>query len=359
MRRYYQLWSVLVFLATLGACNASTRGVCEPGETQNCLCIGAGQGVQVCSSEGTTWEPCKGCPDEWAPDLLGDASTAEEKEPDAIVEDTGPDDDKDEATPSPDICSTDCDSLGWECGVVCGEDCGNCPAGVMCANGHCGCEPDCEGKECGDDGCGGKCGYCGNQSQCEDDKCSCSPKCWKVECGDDGCGGSCGSCPAGAKCENAKCVCHLWTDPTSGLMWENPPQGGAKEWSSAKSFCEELALDGYKDWRLPTIGELRTLIRGCPDTEPEGNCQVGDNCLEHQCSLEFCSGCTWMGGPGPEGMYWPDELVLLGAGNHWHWSSSPMGPAGEGYSSVWVAIFAAASLVAESPLVKLPFRCVR
>ncbi len=54
-------------------------------------------------------------------------------------------------------------------------DCGDCPEGQMCeednwAGGICvaegGCEPDCAGKECGDDGCGGTCGTCGEGLEC-------------------------------------------------------------------------------------------------------------------------------------------------------------------------------------------------
>lgn len=73
-----------------------------------------------------------------------------------------------------------------------------------CKEGIClACAPDCEGKECGDDGCGGECGNCpgscscGESGSCEGD-CPCTPVCsdgeYLSECGSDGCGGSCGEC---------------------------------------------------------------------------------------------------------------------------------------------------------------------
>ena len=46
-------------------------------------------------------------------------------------------------------------------GTPCGE------AGWVCLLGQCLlCDPDCQGKECGDDGCGGSCGECGEGTVC-------------------------------------------------------------------------------------------------------------------------------------------------------------------------------------------------
>jgi hypothetical protein len=37
---------------------ASSAGVCSPGATQACLCVGNLQGVQTCSNNGTIWNAC-------------------------------------------------------------------------------------------------------------------------------------------------------------------------------------------------------------------------------------------------------------------------------------------------------------
>lgn len=64
-----------------------------------------------------------------------------------------------------------------------------------------GCVPQCDGKQCGDDGCGGSCGACGDGRVCDaSQRCACEPQCDGRACGDDGCGGSCGACAEGTVC---------------------------------------------------------------------------------------------------------------------------------------------------------------
>ncbi|MBN2191764.1 MAG: cellulase family glycosylhydrolase [Polyangiaceae bacterium] len=65
------------------------------------------------------------------------------------------------------------------------------------------CIPDCDGKDCGDNGCGVPCGECTGTDSCgAEGKCEpCIPNCDGKECGDDGCEGSCGSpCADGEVC---------------------------------------------------------------------------------------------------------------------------------------------------------------
>ena len=118
------------------------------------------------------------------------------------------------------------------------------------------CVPECEGKECGEDGCGAQCGTCEDGQYCENHRCQwlmclpggepwcegnkqwacddngwhdyvledcslvgqvchegecCAPTCQdedgiSFECGDDGCGGDCGPCPEGEECNDGGCV---------------------------------------------------------------------------------------------------------------------------------------------------------
>jgi hypothetical protein len=98
-----------------------------------------------------------------------------------------------------------------------------------------------------------------------------------------------------------------WYDPTSGLCWQDPPPSTAMDLSEAEAYCDALSLGGYGpgSWHLPTIDELRSLIRECPATEPGGACAVTDPwCLDNDfCMNDWCDGCSSMWG-----CYWPDPV---------------------------------------------------
>jgi len=116
-------------------------------------------------------------------------------------------------------------------------------------------------------------------------------------------------------------------------MWEDPPACGSLNWDGAVSCCDGLVHLGFDDWHLPTIGDLRSFVRGCPATMTGGSCGVTDTCLDGPCRDSQCDGCGGLGGPGAGGCYW-DPLV---AGEcAWFWSSSSY--AG-GASSAWVVTF--------------------
>ncbi len=53
-----------------------------------------------------------------------------------------------------------------------------------------------------------------------------------------------------------------YTDPKTGLMWQDDRDAYDREltWHLAVNYCGNLRLDGYSDWRLPTVRELYTLI---------------------------------------------------------------------------------------------------
>ena len=257
-------------------------------------------------------------------------------------------------------CQPACDDK--ECGDDgCDGACGQCPGlQDVCLIGQCVCLPSCGGKECGDDGCGGTCGSCEENHVCViDGTCLCIPSCDGKDCGDNGCGGSCGDCEEGYGCNAGKCAIYdpYWTDPSSGLMWQNPPTNFVEWQPIAKSHCANLGLGGYGDWRLPTIGELRTLIRGCPAAGLGGSCNVEDGiCLSYVCRNDSCDGCSMNEGPA-DGCYWPD--VMQGECSS-YWSSSPAGPCWPGTSCAWSVYFAPAVVSGSSDIISKKYiRCVR
>ena len=50
------------------------------------------------------------------------------------------------------------------------------------------------------------------------------------------------------------------TDRATGLMWQQEDDGQPRDWSQALRYCETLKLAGYRDWRLPNVKELQTLV---------------------------------------------------------------------------------------------------
>ncbi len=124
----------------------------------------------------------------------------------------------------------------------------------------------------------------------------------------------------------------IWTDSKTGLTWQVKPKGDAMKWNEAKAYCTSLFLGSHRDWRLPTISELRSLIRGCKKTETGGLCAVTDRCLKLKgCWNDSCAGCESKKGPGLDGRYWPAELVGENSLD-WYWSSSNVADYGR---NVW------------------------
>ena len=102
-------------------------------------------------------------------------------------------------------------------------------------------------------------------------------------------GGTCAEsadCELGLVCVSQECLhdeatvvaayaTDFWTDRTTGLTWQREPLGSGGSWDGATNICGLLGLPGG-GWRLPTISELRTLIRWCPDSMTGGACKVTD-----------------------------------------------------------------------------------
>ena len=107
-----------------------------------------------------------------------------------------------------------------------------------------------------------------------------------------------------------------WYDPDTNLCWEDPPREDRILWYAASTYCDELG----PGWGLPTIDQLRTLVRNCSNAEPDGACGVTDpDCLSASSCHSTCEACTHGLGPGVYGCYWVPSLSgFCGA----YWSCS-------------------------------------
>ncbi len=56
---------------------------------------------------------------------------------------------------------------------------------------------------------------------------------------------------------------NIVTDSQTGLQWQDNTEASTvteKNWVEAIKYCENLTLDGYSDWRLPNVNELKSII---------------------------------------------------------------------------------------------------
>lgn len=147
-----------------------------------------------------------------------------------------------------------------ECGDDgCGGLCGTCQSGQSCgADGFCGsaCVPQCTGRVCGDNGCNGYCGQCPQGWLCQVGQC-CLPDCTGKLCGDNGCGGSCGECGVGEICAGDACCA---------------PQCAGKQ-------CGADGCGGSCGACSPT--------QSC---DASGSCACKPNCLGKECGDDGCGG---------------------------------------------------------------------
>ncbi|MCP4544735.1 MAG: DUF1566 domain-containing protein [Chloroflexi bacterium] len=151
-------------------------------------------------------------------------------------------------------------------------------------------------------------------------------------------------------------------DPNTGLCWQDPPSGILHTWDEALALCSDA-------WRLPTISELRTLVRSGSDAEcnvlewdmewttvPSGYCGVWDNCLSLSCWVSsecYPSACGTLEGPGTGGCYW--DGALSGTCGY-YWSASERAD----YTDyAWVVYFVSGHVSASYKNSNTDVRCVR
>ena len=136
------------------------------------------------------------------------------------------------------------------------------------------------------------------------------PKCAKLYCEKNG-----GPCSGDDFCESGLCwtdginstdgICTstTWVDPGSGLEWERSTADTDMDSESAKSYCAQKG----NGWRLPSIAELRSLIRNCPNTQHGGTCGVTPGCVNTACAAT-CGGCE----SDYESYHLPPEMHFMG-----------------------------------------------
>ena len=125
------------------------------------------------------------------------------------------------------------------------------------------------------------------------------------------------TCPPMTDCAGGK------YDSRTGLCWQDPPGNKEMNWyeatgtadpdynpGGAVDYCGDLELGGHKDWRLPDIDELISLVRGCVQGTATGTlspstCGLNNpDCLDvFCCEGPHCVTCPYDEGPGTGGCY--------------------------------------------------------
>ena len=114
----------------------------------------------------------------------------------------------------------------------------------------------------------------------------------------------------------------LWQDAATGLVWQKDRAPDPLTFDDAAQYCATLDVDDVVGWRLPTIDELRSIVRNCPETMPGGACRVTDTCANSSssCWTEDCNpdcglgSCGSFRAPALEGsclvsiLYWSSTL---------------------------------------------------
>ena len=59
------------------------------------------------------------------------------------------------------------------------------------------------------------------------------------------------------RCVRGSAPAGTWSDVQSGLMWQVQPVNTRKNWEDAQDECDQLTIEKFADWRVPTVDELR------------------------------------------------------------------------------------------------------
>ncbi len=122
----------------------------------------------------------------------------------------------------------------------------------------------------------------------------------------------------------------VWFDATTELCWTSQAYGPIGTWAWSVDYCEQLIWNGHGDWHLPTIDQLRSLVRDCAPTMADGECPITHGSEEDALDI-LCVGCNALQGPGNEGAYC-DPIVGNLLGTSRYWSSSTYNNGSHGWT---------------------------
>ena len=78
------------------------------------------------------------------------------------------------------------------------------------------------------------------------------------------------------------CTAGAGVDPACRYTWSKKVRRDKLD--DARHYCQTLVEDGHSDWRLPTISELRCLVKNCAVSESKGLCGIEDTCPGERCA---------------------------------------------------------------------------
>lgn len=151
-------------------------------------------------------------------------------------------------------------------------------------------------------------------------------------------------------------------DSATKLVW-SASNGKNAKWAEAKTHCDNLTDGGFKNWRMPTISELRTLVRNCQKTATGGLCKVTDECTASyssanpQCyNIDLCTSTTNAIGIERCGDQTDGSYSLLGDASVYLWSSSEPD---EDHDKAWYIYFKNTNILNQKKTLTGQIRCVR
>lgn len=151
-------------------------------------------------------------------------------------------------------------------------------------------------------------------------------------------------------------------DSATGLIWSSATAQN-KKWAEAGSHCNGLTEGGFEDWRMPTISELRTLVRNCQKTATGGACNVTDECTASYSTanpkcydINLCTSTTNALGIERCGDKTDGSYSLLGDASVYLWSSSVPD---EDHDKAWYIYFKNTNILNQKKTLTGMVRCVR